>query len=217
MKVGTDGVTLGAWADVDGCSSILDVGTGSGLIALMLAQRNQQAIIDAIDIDAEACSQAGENFAASPFGSRLGIIHEPLSSFAERCGKRYDMIVSNPPYFINSLKSPNSRRNTARHTDMLPLEELVSAGKRLLEPSGRLALILPIERERDIRGAAVGNCLNVVRVARLMPREGREAKRLLMELSDVKDYLCKEEEITVLAADGKFTDDYAALTASFYL
>ena len=146
MKVGTDGVLLGAWTSVENTRSILDVGCGTGLISLMLAQRCQ-AIIDALDIDPAACMQARENADRSPFGQRLQVIHRPFADcVTEFAGiRQYDCIVSNPPYFINSLKCPDKQRNQARHTDTLSLDELISGSKQLLSPGGRLCLILPFD------------------------------------------------------------------------
>ena len=116
MKVGTDGVLLGAWADVNNRQQILDVGTGTGLIALMLAQRSK-AHIHAIDIDIDACLQARENITSSPFSQQVEVFHHALHEYRAICSIRYDLIVSNPPYFVNSLKCPNLQRNTACYND----------------------------------------------------------------------------------------------------
>ena len=150
MKVGTDGVLLGAWCCVENITRILDVGCGTGLISLMLAQRCQ-AEIDAVDIDEAACIQARENADRSPFGDRLQIFHRPFANFVnESAGiRQYDCIVSNPPYFIDSLKCPDKQRNQARHTDTLTLEELIEGSKQLLAPQGKLYLILPFD-QREI-------------------------------------------------------------------
>ena len=138
MKVGTDGVLLGAWAGTESCSRILDVGTGTGLIALMLAQRSK-AVVDAIDIDADACLQAQENAESSLFAGRINVFHSDLVDFAQASTHLYDLIVSNPPYFVDSLKCPNLQRNTARHTDTLTLEDLLQYSRKLLAPQGRIA------------------------------------------------------------------------------
>ena len=146
MKVGTDAVLLGAWADITACKNILDIGTGTGIIALMLAQRCF-ANIDAIDIDTDAYSQAKENVAASPFAERINVIHASCSEYTGSCAReKYDLIVSNPPYFINSLKCPDNKRSVARHTDSLSLFELIDDSCSLLSLSGRIALVLPYEQ-----------------------------------------------------------------------
>ena len=130
MKVGTDGVLLGAWAGTESCSRILDVGTGTGLIALMLAQRSK-AVVDAIDIDADACLQAQENAESSLFAGRINVFHSDLADFAQASTHLYGLIVSNPPYFVDSLKCPNLQRNTARHTDTLTLEDLLQYSRKV--------------------------------------------------------------------------------------
>lgn len=147
MKVGTDGVLLGAWAGTESCNRILDIGTGTGLIALMLAQRSK-AVIDAIDIDADACLQAQENAESSPFAGRINVRHCALADFAQAATNLYDLIVSNPPYFVDSLKCPDRQRNTARHTDTLTLEDLLQDSRKLLAPQGRIALIPALRPER---------------------------------------------------------------------
>ena len=153
MKVGTDGTLLGAWVRLPATTrSILDVGTGSGLIAIMAAQRSAEAHITAIDIDADCVAQARLNAEASPWNSRISVQHTSLQEFATE--ERFDVIVSNPPYFIDSLTSPDAGRTTARHTATLPFEELVSGVKRLLAPDGHFSLILPtVEAERFISAA----------------------------------------------------------------
>ena len=141
MKVGTDGVLLGAWAEVrPGDRRMLDVGTGTGLIALMLAQRSA-AWITAVDIDVECATQAAENFAASPWADRLDAVSVAVQRYDPV--EKFDLIVSNPPYYVDSLLSPDEGRNTARHAAGLPFGELAAAVVRLLSPGGRFALVLP--------------------------------------------------------------------------
>ena len=126
MKVGTDGVLLGAWAL--GGSRVLDIGTGTGLVALMMAQRFPQSVVDAIDIDEEACRQAAENVAASPFAGSVHVGHCPLQDFLS--SQPYDAIVSNPPFFVDSLNNPDVRRPLPRHTDTLPFAALLAGARR---------------------------------------------------------------------------------------
>ena len=134
---------LGAWADVEGDSRILDIGTGSGLIALMLAQRNAKAEIVALDIDEDATIQAQHNFSLSPWNSRLSVVHSNITDYMS--DSKFTHIVSNPPYFVDSLHSPNAARTAARHTSSLPVVDIVAAAERLLEPEGRLSVILPTD------------------------------------------------------------------------
>jgi tRNA1Val (adenine37-N6)-methyltransferase len=216
MKVGTDGVLLGAWADAPGCRYILDVGTGSGLIALMLAQRYSQAAVDAIDIDEGACRQAMENVEASPFADRVRVMHRSLSAYVQSTGRAYDLVVCNPPFFTQSLKSPDAGRNFARHADSLPLEELVKDAKCLLSPAGKLALILPSGRENELRAIAVSNSLNVVRATQVISKEGAEPKRLLAELSPDFSLPCRKDTLIIMSPSG-YTQAYIQLTEEFYL
>ena len=163
MKVGTDGVLLGCWSGYDAAAAgsptiphryhyarCLDIGTGSGLIALMLAQRFPDALIDAIDIDKAAVEQAAENFAASPWSDRLHAYCAKLQEWSIVNSQLYSLIVSNPPYFQNSLKNPDKGRQTARHTDTLSFSELIHHSTRLLSENGILALILPAEAESEV-------------------------------------------------------------------
>jgi tRNA1Val (adenine37-N6)-methyltransferase len=217
MKVGTDGTLLGAWAGVAGCRRILDVGTGTGLIALMLAQRNPEALIDAIDLDEKACLQARANAGASPFASRLRIIQGAFQVYATRTGLKYDLLVSNPPYFVRSLKNPDFHRGLARHDDSLPLEALLAQGRELLSPGGRLALILPAGREEELRAAACRNGLYGLRQTLLIPRPGAQPKRLLTELSPTPCPACETGTLLLEEARHQYSPAYRALTQDFYL
>jgi tRNA1Val (adenine37-N6)-methyltransferase len=217
MKVGTDGMLLGAWAGVGGCQNILDVGTGTGLIALMLAQRNPDADIDAIDIDAGACSQAKENVEGSPFAGRIRVICASFSDYAPEAALMYDLIVSNPPYFARSLKNPDPQRRVARHTDTLPLEELIGKGRELLSPGGRIALILPVGREDELGALACRKGLNVIRQTAVVPVSGAAAKRVLTELSVLPVASCERDSLLIEKARGEYSRAYVALTQDFYL
>lgn len=217
MKVGTDAVLLGAWADTGNCETILDIGTGTGIIALMLAQRSF-AEIDAVDIDREACEQATENAAASPFADRIHIIHASCSDFAVSCHqKKYDLIVSNPPYFANSLKCPDDKRTVARHTDSLLLQDLIRDACSLLSPSGRIALILPYERLEEVRQLAESNRLHIIRQTDVIPTPGAQPRRLLVELSVATESTQKRDTLTIEEARHQYTPEYIALTKEFYL
>ena len=224
MKVGTDGVLLGAWAP--GGTRILDIGTGSGLIALMLAQRFPEASIDAIDIDEAAVEQARENFAASPWTDRLHAYQAKVQEWQMvngTCpnGKWYDLIVSNPPYFQNSLKNPDKGRQTARHTDTLSYAELLRHSARLLAEKGLLALVLPAEAEQAVRGLAAAELLSLTHLTRVYSKESKPARRVLLEfekstsrdtdISITEDSLVLENEI------GGRSAAYQELTKDFYL
>lgn len=152
MKVGTDGVILGAWAGLEGTRSILDAGCGSGLISLMLAQRFSMARITAVDIDDGAVIQSDVNFKNSPWAGRLHVLKADIRNW--RPEQNFDLIVCNPPYFVDSLKAPDLRRNTARHTDTMPHEALLSLAEYCLEPDGELAIILPQGEMEKLLGTA---------------------------------------------------------------
>lgn len=217
MKVGTDAVLLGAWADTSFCRNILDIGTGTGIIALMLAQRSQ-ATVEAIDIDKEACVQATENAAASPYTERIKVVHASCADFAaSNQQKRYDLIVSNPPYFINSLKCPDNKRTVARHTDTLLLSDLIREAQTLLSPCGQIALVLPYERLEEVKALASANHLYICRQTDVIPTPGAAPKRLLVELSTTEENIKNRDTLTIEEARHQYTPEYIALTKEFYL
>ncbi|MDL2243664.1 methyltransferase [Bacteroidales bacterium OttesenSCG-928-J19] len=213
MKVGTDGVLLGAWAGCEETKQILDVGTGTGLIALMLAQRST-ALVDAIDVNEQAFIQAQENFQMSSFAERLQAYHIPFQEYKPT--KSYDLIVSNPPYFSKSLRSPDAGRTTARHDDSLPLSELVSQAVRLLSPEGRLALVLPFDLLDSIVQITQEQGLCLVRRTDVYPTPHSPAKRLLLEFSR-ENLPLEHTHLTIELGRHHYTPEYIALTREFYL
>ncbi len=216
MKVGTDGVLLGAWASTERCLRILDVGTGTGLIALMLAQRST-TILDAIDIDPDACLQARENIAKSPFANRTQVYQTSLSEYKPDEHIKYDLIVSNPPYFIDSLKCPDTKRNLARHTDTLSLPDLLRDSRKLLAPEGNIALVLPFEQREYLIGLAREESLFPLRETHVSPVPDAIPKRLLIELSAKP---VTEPELSYLTLEierHRYTDEFIALAKDFYL
>ena len=218
MKVGTDGVLLGAWAAVTDAQKILDIGTGTGLIALMLAQRKHDASIHAIDIDAGAAQQAVVNVQASPYASQIEVKHMPLDKYAETCSYHYDLIVSNPPYFEQSLKCPNGQRSLARHTDSLSLDDLLTAAAKLLTPTGHIALVLPADQIKQVETVAARSNLFVSKCNWIHPTPTSLPKRILIELSQAADAKERiEEHLVIELARHKYTPEYIALTKNFYL
>ena len=216
MKVGTDGVLLGAWAEAYKRNNVLDVGTGTGLIALMIAQRNTNATIDAIDIDEGCVMQAKRNVFESPFSNRVDVQKSSFQDFAARNDNKYDLIVSNPPYFHNSLKSPNLHRNYARHTDSLSFYEIISDGVSLLTESGSISLILPYEFKTSVLMHAKTVGLFAKRITNVFPLPHKPAKRILIEFG-MSDTECVENNLIVELSRHKYTDEYNALTNEFYL
>ena len=213
MKVGIDGVLLGAWADCRNIKYGLDVGTGSGLIALMLAQRSE-AFIHAIDIDENACKQAGINFNNSPFCDRLSI--EPIAFQDFSSSVRYDLIVSNPPYFAHSLKSPDKNRNLARHNDHLPLEDLIKKSASLLSSQGKAAFILPFNQWEKANSLAIENQLFLSRKTLVSSIQNHPPKRVLLEYSLI-DQCATEDSFYIGRTKQTYSNEYRALTEAFYL
>ena len=227
MKVGTDGVLLGAWCPISHQPSaisntpfrVLDIGTGSGLIALMLAQRCPDAHIDAIDIDEGAVEQAKENFERSIFSHQLSAYKSSLQDWQNR--QLYDIVVSNPPYFRNSLKNPDKGRQTARHTDTLSYDELLRHSARLLNANGQLALILPAEAEDEVRRLAERYSLYITRVKRVSSKASKPARRVLMAFiqnTGISEY--RDPEISSLVLEdekGGRSAAYSELCKEFYL
>ena len=213
MKVGTDGVLLGAWAYCEGAERILDIGTGTGVIALQMAQRNPEAQISAVEIDEIAAKRARANFDLSPWAERLTVVQSAVQEFAP--AEKFDLIVSNPPYFVDSLLPPDAKRSTARHTHDLTFEELDNAVCRLLSESGKFALILPVtEFEKYL---AITQ-LHLVRRCDVCPVEGGAVKRIMGEFAKQKPTTTKLETIAIERGKrGDYTDDYRALTKDFYL
>ena len=214
MKVGTDGVLLGAWVNLSNSHRILDIGTGTGLIALMMAQRCNESNITAIDIDTEAVSQANENIQASPWKDRVIAIQQDIRSFHPN--KSFDTIVSNPPYFINSLKSSDTQRNTARHTDTLSAEDLIRKTADLLTEDGYFSIILPTEQIEELIQISERVGLYPSRRTHVITRPGLMPKRTLMEF-------CKREtpfptnQLVIELDRHVYSEEYIALTRDFYL
>ncbi len=230
MKVGTDGVLLGAWCPINGLTignalcTILDVGTGSGLIAIMLAQRLcdtgvQGFTIDAIDVDNSAAVQAQANCEASPWKKHLRVWHTSLQDF-EAQKESYNLIVSNPPYFVDSLKNPDKGRETARHTDSLSDEELLSKSAQLLTQSGHLALIVPAAKETTIRHLAATYGLTLCRQTEVYSKPDKtQPLRVMLDFAkDIKSNVqVTTDRLNIESAHSPRSEEYVELTKAFYL
>lgn len=218
MKVGTDAVLLGCWCPIGAARKILDIGTGSGVIALIAAQRSPEAHIDAIDIDAEAVKQSQDNFRLSPWAERLTGRHISLQEWSAEQSATYDLIISNPPYFVDSLKNPDPGRQTARHTDTLSYEVLIASAARLLQPQGVLALILPAEAETQVIALARAEGLSPTRLTRVHSKPGKPAKRILIALrKGASETMPTAETLYIESAHSPRSEEYAELTRDFYL
>ncbi|MCX6232482.1 MAG: methyltransferase [Bacteroidetes bacterium] len=215
MKVGTDAVLLGAWSNINNVNNILDIGTGSGIIALMLAQRSD-ALIDAIEIDESSARQAIDNFSLSPWKERMRVLQTSFLKYSTTCTKKYDLFVSNPPYFHNSLKSQESNRNLARHNDELPFEDLVSGIAGLLNESGKACIILPVNESNTLKETALKHGLYCNFQTEVVSKAGHRPNRLLMEFSKQKRETIISS-ICIMNADLNYTEDFKSLTKDFYL
>ena len=214
MKVGTDGVLLGAWCDVNGARRVLDVGTGCGLIALMVAQRNSESQVHGVDIDADAVDEALFNFKNSPWSERLSAEVADFNEWNDN--NRYDLIVSNPPFFTNGVLPPSESRNCARHTTMLTYESLFRHCRDLLAADGLIAIVTPTDVEQAIRRCLVVNGLGLRRLTRVVPVVGAEVKRLLWEIV-AGDADTVVDSLTIAGADRSYTSEYRELTGDFYI
>jgi len=214
MRVNTDGVLLGAWQNVEGAKGILDIGTGTGVLALMMAQRNDHAIIDAIDIDKGACEQAQENFSNSPWSGRLTSIHSSLQNY--KPDKRYDLIISNPPYFIADLQSLNHKKNIARHGVELSYEALIVNVDRLLSDEGRVLVVIPAFNLAAFEALANAQNLFVNKMTEVNATGEKAPYIVLLELARTEKELVKGA-IQIQGSGGEFTEEYKMLTKDFYL
>lgn len=218
MKVGTDGVLLGAWAPTNhNPFSILDIGTGTGLIALMLAQRTAAEQIDALEIDEDAYEQAVDNFENAPWSDRLFCFHAGLDEFIDEPEEEYDLIVSNPPFYAEDYKTENEQRDLARFQDAMPFEDLVEAADLLLSENGIFAVIIPYKEEQKFLTLAKNLALFPVKITRVKGTPNTEIKRSLLAFSrhEIADILT--DELVIETDRHVYTTEYINLTKDFYL
>lgn len=217
MKVGTDGVLLGAWTSLEHRpNSILDIGAGTGLIALQLAQRSSAETIDAIELDDDAYEQCMANFEASPWADRLFCYHAGLDEFVDEVDEKYDLIVSNPPFYLEDVTSGSESRDKARQNSSLPFEELVEGAATLLNEGGIFAVIVPFKEESDFINLVKKEELFPARITRVKGNPNADFKRSLMEFS----FHAVEQDIDNLVIEEgrhQYTKEYIELTQAFYL
>ena len=216
MKVGTDGVLLGAWADISNANRILDIGTGTGVIALMLAQRNATALIDAVEIDTPSAKQAEANAAKSHWGNRITIANKSFQDFVAESDNWYDLIVSNPPYFEQSLKSPFEHKTLVRHNDTLPYDELLNGISRLLTNKGKFCGVFPYTEGNVFIAKATTYGLFCNKRLNIQSKPNRNTLRMLIQLEMEKKPI-EESTLCIHDLEGNYTDEYNQLTADFYL
>ena len=217
MKVGTDGVLLGSWIPIsDDIQSILDIGTGTGLIAMMLAQRSRAPIIDAIEIEPNAFEQAVENFENTLWSDRLFCYHASFQEFYEEIDDTYDLIVSNPPFYSENYKSNQAPRDLARFQDALPLEELFSGSSKLLSDNGQLAMIIPFSEQEKAMKIAEKHGLYPQKITHVRGNAATVVKRSMMLFGFNTQDVIKDELIIELSRH-QYTKAYIDLTKDFYL
>jgi tRNA1Val (adenine37-N6)-methyltransferase len=216
MRVGHDAVLLGTWTEVTNDRRILEVGTGCGVIALMIAQRSE-AMITAIDVHHPSILQSTENFAGSPWVDRLSAVLMTVQDYAVSCKLKFDHIISNPPFFRNALKSPVIQRNISKHENLLPFEELLDAASALCSEHGKLSLVLPLSESKIFIGLANEKGLHLRRSMEVRPKSGKAANRVLMEFSFRQDQPSQPETLTVRNEDNSYTREYISFTDQYYL
>jgi len=215
MKVNTDGVLLGAWANANHAATILDIGTGTGVIALMMAQKNSEAFIKAIDIDKDSFLHAQENFSNSPWSNRLEAHFSALQNFNP--SQKFDLIISNPPYFRNDLKTTNPQKNIAKHSSALSYEELLSGINRLLSETGKTFLVIPIFNYDIVSIIAMKENLFVSSLMEVIAVADKNPYLVLLQLERHAKQNILNKNITIKDQQGNFTTDYIAMTRDYYL
>ena len=217
MKVGTDAVLLGAWSALDHMpNTILDIGSGTGILALIMAQRSTAELIDALEIDADAYEQCVYNFETSDWGDRLFCYHASLDEFVGEIEDTYDLIISNPPFYTDHFKSRNEARNKARFEDALPFEELLTSVSKLLSVTGQLNVIIPFSEEINFISLAKNVDLYPIRILRVRGQEESPVKRSLISFTFQENKI-KVSELTIEITRHHYTNDYINLTKDFYL
>lgn len=217
MKVGTDGVLLGAWVEINSeVFSVLDIGAGTGLIALMLAQKSNAEVIDAIELNDDAYEQTVENFESSGWGDRLFCYHASLQEYADEIEDKYDLIVSNPPFYNSTYKELSEERAMARHTESLTYDELLDATSKLLSEIGSCAFIIPFSEEENFIELAKQHKLFPNRITRVKGTENSLIKRSLLQFSFTETSI-EINELVIEIKRHQYTSEYIKLVKNFYL
>ena len=218
MKIGTDSVLLGAWCPIDNNPfSILDIGAGTGVLSLMLAQRSKAKQIDALEIDDDAYEQAVDNFENSPWTARLFCFHAGLDEFMDEPEEEYDLIISNPPFYSEDFKTNNEQRDLARFQHALPFEDLVEAADVLLSENGVFAVIIPFNEENRFIDLCAEVELYPIRITRVKGTPTTEIKRSLLAFKRYELSVLTADELVIEMNRHEYTNDYINLTKEFYL
>jgi tRNA1Val (adenine37-N6)-methyltransferase len=217
MKIGTDGVLLGAWAPlINNPNAILDIGAGTGILSLMLAQRSTAEQIDAIEIDEDAYEQCVENFETSPWGDRLFCFHAGLDEFVDDPEDKYDLIISNPPFYAEDFKTDDSQRDMARFQDAMPFEELIEAAALLLSDNGIFSVIIPFKEEAKFVSMCKELDLFPLQITRVKGTPTSDIKRSLLAFTRIEQTPLIDD-LTIEISRHQYTPEYIALTKDFYL
>jgi tRNA1Val (adenine37-N6)-methyltransferase len=217
MKIGTDGVLLGAWTPlINNPYNVLDIGAGTGILSLMLAQRSNAEQIDAIEIDEDAYEQCIENFEASPWGDKLFCFHAGLDEIVDEPEDEYDLIISNPPFYTEDYKSPTTSRDLARFEDALPFEELIEAAALLLSDNGVFSVIIPYKEEERFVSMCKELDLFPLKITRVKGTPTSEIKRSLLAFCRVEQ-TALIDELVIEISRHNYTPEYVELTKDFYL
>lgn len=217
MKVGTDGVLIGAWAESNNVSQILDIGSGTGLISLMLSQRFPNSSILGIELDRDAYIESIENVARSSWGERIDIVNQSIQAFAQTCETTYGLIVSNPPFFQTQYRPESESRSRARHNDTLSFADLLTSAKKLLASDGRFCFVIPAESQSEIESLCKEMDLCMAKKCMVYPTPHKPAKRILYSIS--KQKIETDTEAIVVESHGRhqYSQEYKNLTKDFYL
>ncbi len=216
MKVGTDAVLLGIWTELSGVKDVLDVGTGCGILPLLLAARKASVRVDAVELDEASSGEASENFRLSPFAGRLQIFHADINHFVPDAGKKYDLVISNPPFFVNDRRPEKISRLMARHSDTLSYGQLAKAGERLLKPQGRFAVVLPYRESRLFLKAAAETGLQLHKQMLIFPMPCKEPNRINLLLG-TSVAIPETEKFIIRNEDSSFTRQYLDTVKNYYL
>lgn len=218
MKIGTDGVLLGAWSPIpESCFSVLDIGTGTGIIALMMAQRSTAEQIDALEIDENAYEQATENFENSPWDDRLFCFHAGLDELIDEPEDEYDLIISNPPFYTENFKTESEQRDLARFEDAMPFKMLVEAADLLLSENGIFSVIIPFKEEENFLTLAKEFELFPMKITRVKGTPTSEIKRSLLAFKRFESNEIEVDEMIIETERHVYTQEYITLTKEFYL
>ena len=218
MKIGTDGVLLGAWSPIpDNCYSVLDIGTGTGIIALMIAQRSNANQIDALEIDESAYEQATENFENTPWSDRLFCFHAGLDELIDEPEDEYDLIISNPPFYTENFKTENDQRDLARFEDAMPFEMLVEAADLLLSENGIFSVIIPFKEEERFIDLCAEYEFYPVKATRVKGSHKTPIVRSLLAFKRHELSVLVADELVIETSRHQYTDEYIELTKDFYL